>query len=73
MISRDLRVLFLYEWKGNHNAAAAVRNTNAALENCSTFESGTHILYLSDDESLNNKDHGIPKTVVDNERNKSDN
>ncbi|GFY43515.1 hypothetical protein TNIN_240471 [Trichonephila inaurata madagascariensis] len=67
MNSRDFRVLFLYEWKGDHNAAAAVRNINVVLENCSTFESGTHISYLSDDESLNNEIHDRPVTVGDNE------
>ena len=38
MNSRDFRVLFLYEWKNKHNAAAAARNINAAFGNGSVNE-----------------------------------
>ena len=30
---RDFRVLFLFEWKNKHNAAATVRSINAAFGN----------------------------------------
>ena len=38
MNSRDLRVLFLYEWESQHNEAAAVRNINTAFGNGSVNE-----------------------------------
>ena len=34
MNSRDFRVLFSYEWKSKHNAAAAARNINLVFGNC---------------------------------------
>ncbi|GFQ91102.1 histone-lysine N-methyltransferase SETMAR [Trichonephila clavata] len=67
---RDFRVLFLYEWKIDHNAAAAARNINAAFGKSSV--NGTTIRHLyttfeSGDESLTNKDRGRPETVMDSE------
>ena len=68
--SRDFRVLFLYEWKSNHNAAAAAQNFNAAFisgyVNERTILNG-YIKFETGDESLRNKDRGRPERVVDNE------
>ena len=33
MNSKDFRMLFLFEWKSKHNAAAAARKINAAFGN----------------------------------------
>ncbi|GFY48029.1 hypothetical protein TNIN_419831 [Trichonephila inaurata madagascariensis] len=67
---RNFRVLFLYERKSDHNAAAVARNINTAFGSgsvskrtiqrwCAKFESG--------DKNLTNEDQDRPKTEVDNE------
>ncbi|GFY74909.1 hypothetical protein TNIN_225541, partial [Trichonephila inaurata madagascariensis] len=68
--SRDFRVLFLYEWKSDQNAAAAALNINVKFGDDSVNE---HIIrrwyakFESGHESLTNEDRGRLKTVVKNE------
>ena len=57
MNSRDFRMLFLYEWKSKHNAAAATHNINAAFGNSSVNECTIQCWYAkfkTGDESLTN-------------------
>ena len=70
MNSRDFRALFLYEWKSKHNAAAAVRNINAAFGNGSVNKCIIRRWYAkfeTGDESVTNEDWSRPETVVENE------
>ena len=63
MNAKDFRLLFLYEWKNNHNAAAAARNINAAFENASVNELTILRWYAkikTRDEGLTNEDRGRP-------------
>ena len=67
MNSRDFRLLFLYEWKSQHNAAEAARNINAAFGDNSVNERTIRRWYEkfeNGDESLSNEDRGRPETVL---------
>ena len=51
-------MLFLYEWKSKHNAAAAARNINAAFGNGSVNERATlhrYAKFETGDKSLTNE------------------
>ena len=69
MNSRDFKVLFSYQWKSKHNAAAAAWNINAAIGNSSVNERTSDVgmqsskLGLKVSQTKNYK----PETVVDNE------
>ena len=70
MNSEDFRVLFLYEQKSKHNAAAVAGNINAAFGSGSVNERTIRCWYAkfeTEDESLINEDWGRPETIVDNE------
>ena len=70
MDSRDFRVLFLYEWKIKHLAAAAARNTNTVFWIGSVNERTIRRWYAKfeiGDEILTNEHRGWPETGVDNE------
>ena len=60
-------MLFLYELKSKHNAAAAAQNINAVFGNSSVNELIIRRWYAkfeTRDESLTNEDRGRPQTVV---------
>ena len=70
MNSKDFRVLFLYEQKSKHNAAAAARNINAAFGNDFVNERTIRCWYAkfeTEDESLTNGNWNKPETIVNNE------
>ncbi|GFR05661.1 hypothetical protein TNCT_425781 [Trichonephila clavata] len=67
--SRDFRVL-LYEWKSDHNAAAATRNIKAAFEDGLANKrtvSRCYTKFESGDLNLTNENHGRLETVANNE------
>ncbi|GFY49581.1 HTH_48 domain-containing protein [Trichonephila inaurata madagascariensis] len=70
MNSWDFRELFLYQWKGDHNAATTVWNINTSFGSSSVNE---HIIlrwyakFESGDESLSNEERDRPETVVNSE------
>ena len=70
MNSKDFKVLFLYDWRSKHNAAAVVRNINAAFGNGSvskrTFRRW-YAMFETWDKSLTNDDRGRPETDMGND------
>lgn len=71
MNQRDIRVLYLYEWKSGHNAAAAARNINAAFgEDFAKERTIRHWFerFRSGDESLEDEDRGRPPSLLNDDQ-----
>lgn len=71
MNNREIRVIFLYEFKLGHNAAEATRNTNQTFGEDTAKERTVRWWFekfRSGDMSLENKERGRPETVIDNDQ-----
>ncbi|GFY70447.1 hypothetical protein TNIN_160241 [Trichonephila inaurata madagascariensis] len=64
--SQDVRILFLYDRKSDHNAAVTTRKVNSAFGDQCTIQRWLSKLEFGD-ESLTNEDQCRPETVVGNE------
>ncbi|GFU65929.1 histone-lysine N-methyltransferase SETMAR [Trichonephila clavipes] len=70
MNSLDFRVLFLYEWKRDHNSTTSTRNISATFGYGSVNKRALRRWYAkfeSGEKSLTNENRGRPETVVNNE------